>query len=227
MKISIIVPVLNEAAGLAGFLAPLQSWRRQGHQLILVDGGSCDATVALAAGLCDRVLSGPRGRARQMNLGAAAAEGELLLFLHADTRLPADAAASLVALFADPSVKWSRFDVRLSGSGMALRLVAWSMNLRSRWTRVATGDQGIAVRQEVFARVGGYAEIPLMEDVELSKRLRRLGQPGRPSGRITVSSRRWEARGIGRTILLMWWLRLLYWLGDSPEYLARIYYKKI
>jgi rSAM/selenodomain-associated transferase 2 len=182
--------------------------------VIVVDGGSEDGTAQLAAGLCDRLLVASRGRAAQMNAGARQAKGDVLLFLHADTRLPSDA---------DELVRgslWGRFDVRIEGRHPMLRVVAWSMNLRSRLTGIATGDQAIFVRREAFP---GFPEIPLMEDVAFSKAMRRRGPPACLRSKVTTSGRRWQARGVLRTILLMWRLRLLYALGADPAVLADRY----
>lgn len=186
--------------------------RRRGHEVIVVDGGSDDGTAALAEGLCDRVLTAPRGRAAQMNAGAREAKGDVLVFLHADTRLPED--------FSLGSHVWGRFDVEIDGRHPLLKVVAWSMNLRSRLTGIATGDQAIFVRRDAFP---GFPEIALMEDVALSKLLKRRGAPACLRQRVVTSGRRWESRGVLRTIGLMWRLRLLYFLGVSPERLARRY----
>ncbi len=221
MRLSIIIPALDEARGIVATLASLQALRAQGHEVILVDGGSRDGTPRLAAPLVDRVVIAPRGRARQMNAGAAQAGGDTLLFLHADTRLPPDAVAVVgAALLASP---WGRFDVRILGRPWMLRLVAALMNLRSRLTGVATGDQAIFVERAAFVRVGGYPDQPLMEDIALSRRLKRLGRPACPRARALTSGRRWEESGVWRTILLMWRLRFAYWRGVPAERLATRY----
>ncbi len=186
----------------------------------MVDGGSDDATARLAAGLCDRLLSSERGRAKQMNAGAAAARGDALVFLHADTRLPPDAGETILRVLAFH--RWGRFDVRIEGRHPLLRVVAWSMNLRSRLTGIATGDQAIFVRREAFA---GFPEIPLMEDVAFSKAMRRRGRPACLREKVVTSGRRWEARGPLRTIVRMWRLRFLYAMGAAPERLAKLYEK--
>jgi rSAM/selenodomain-associated transferase 2 len=222
MKLSVIVPALDEAAAIAATLAPLQAWRAAGHEVLLVDGGSRDGTPELAAALVDRTIVTAPGRARQMNAGALAATGDGLLFLHADTQLPADAERSIVAAFAAGRV-WGRFDVRLSGRQPLLRVVERLMNWRSRLTGIATGDQAIFVRRGDFAAVGGFPDIPLMEDVALSRALRRRGRPVCLRGPAVTSSRRWEANGVLRTVLLMWRLRLAYFLGANPAALARRY----
>ena len=182
--------------------------------MIVVDGGSEDATRELAAGLCDRVLAAPRGRAAQMNAGAREARGEVLVFLHADTRLPANADELVRGLL------WGRFDVQIEGRHPLLKVIAWSMNLRSRLTGVATGDQAIFVRREAFP---GFPELPLMEDVAFSKAMKRRSRPACLREKVTTSGRRWESRGVVRTVLLMWQLRLLFFLGISAERLARRY----
>jgi rSAM/selenodomain-associated transferase 2 len=217
-RLSIIVPVLNEAGILAQALAALAPLRARGHEVIVVDGGSTDGTPALAAGHADRVLQAPRGRARQMNAGAAAASGEALLFLHADTRLPALADEWVFQSLATHA--WGRFDVRIEGRSPLLRVIAWFMNARSRLTGIATGDQAIFVRRAAFR---GFPDIALMEDVAFSRAMRRLGAPAAPRARVTTSGRRWERDGILRTAVLMWRLRLAYWLGAKPDELARRY----
>lgn len=220
-RITFVVPVLNESESIVGALHALAPLRARGHEVIVVDGGSEDGTSELARPLADRVLVAPRGRARQMNAAAHGAAGDTFLFLHADVRLPPDADRMVLdALAARP---WGRFDVRLDSPRAVLALVGALMNLRSRVTGIATGDQAIFVRREVFERQGGYAEIPLMEDVELSARLRRLGRPVCLRARVLVSARRWQARGALRTIVLMWRLRLAYFLGADPARLAERY----
>lgn len=222
-RISIIIPALNEAAGIEQTLRPLQPLRARGHQVIVADGGSTDATVEIAGPLADRVIASERGRALQQNAGARAATGDILLFLHADTLLPPDADRLIIDGLAAAGRGWGRFDVRLSGRHPLLRVVERMMNLRSRATGIATGDQAIFVRCEWFARAGGFPPIPLMEDVTLSAALRRMGPPLCPRERVVTSSRRWEERGILRTILLMWRLRAAYALGADPARLAERY----
>src|SRR3990172_7929510 len=222
MQISIIIPVLNEAVIVREALLSLRALRAEGHELILVDGGSTDATCALAAPLVDRLLASAPGRARQMNAGAAVARHPLLVFLHVDTRIPFDLPAILhEAIGSEPG--WGRFDVRLSGSHPFLRVVESLMNLRSRLTGIATGDQAIFCTRDLFLRVGGFPEIALMEDIAISTLLRRLSAPLCLRWQVIASSRRWEERGILRTVLKMWGLRLLYFLGVSPAALARLY----
>jgi rSAM/selenodomain-associated transferase 2 len=221
MKLSIIVPALDEAAGIERCLERMQGPRTRGHEVIVVDGGSRDATSALARPLADRVIEASRGRAAQMNAGAAIAHGEGFLFVHADTLLPegADRAVS-AALALKP---WGRFDVCIAGRHPMLRVVGQMMNLRSRLSGIATGDQAMFVRRTVFEALGGYAAIPLMEDIELSRRLRRLARPACLRDRVETSGRRWESRGVLRTVALMWRLRLAYRLGADPARLAERY----
>ncbi|HHH48457.1 MAG TPA: glycosyltransferase [Gammaproteobacteria bacterium] len=224
MRISIIVPVLNEASTIAVCLDSLQPYRAQGHEVIVVDGGSRDDTLALARPLTDRVLVAPAGRARQMNQGAQAARGEVLLFLHADTRLP-EAACEVIVSALRTAARWGRFDVRLSGAAPAFRMIEFMMNLRSRLTRIATGDQAMFVRKDLFHAVGGFEDIPLMEDIALSRRLKKMAPAACLRQRVVTSSRRWEENGIFQTVLLMWRLRLRYWLGADPARLVRQYYR--
>lgn len=223
MRISIVVPALNEAARIVATLTPLQPLRAQGHEIIVVDGSSDDGTTERARPLCDRVLTAPRGRACQMNVGAQAAYGDVLWFLHADTRASMGSAEALLTALARAGRDWGRFDVRLSGAHPLLRLVETLMNLRSRWTGIATGDQGLFVRRDLFVRVGGFPDIPLMEDIALSRALKCHGPPICLRERLVTSSRRWERDGIVRTILLMWRLRFAYWRGVSPQRLAALY----
>lgn len=224
-QLSIVVPALNEAASIVAALQALQAMRSRGTELILVDGGSTDGTPELARPWTDQVLVAPRGRARQMNAGAAVAQGRVLLFLHADTRLPDGAEQWVTAAISNVLAGrlWGRFDVAIEGRSPWLGLVACMMNWRSRLTGIATGDQAIFVAHSVFRAVGGFPDIPLMEDIALSKALKRLGRPDCLAVRVTTSGRRWERHGVWRTILLMWWLRLRYFLGADPARLALEY----
>jgi len=226
LSLSVIVPVWMEAAGIEKTLCELQPIRLAGHEVIVVDGGSADNTTELARPLCDHLLISAPGRALQMNAGAALAGGNLLLFLHADTCLPADALARLADAFHQGWV-WGRFDVRLSGRHFMLAVVAWFMNRRSRLTGVCTGDQAIFVRRDVFEALGGYRPIPLMEDVELSKRLRLLAAACCIKSPVVTDSRRWEQGGVWRTIILMWHLRWRYWRGDAPDALAALWRRNV
>jgi len=220
--VSIVVPVLNEAAAIAATLGCLQPARAAGAEIVVVDGGSSDFTPALAARLADRVVASPRGRATQMNAGAAASTGAILLFLHADTVLPADALAAVEGALRERA--WGRFDVAIDGADPLLALVAGCMNFRSRLTGIVTGDQAIFARRSAFEAVGGFPAIPLMEDVAFSRAARRvLGRPACLRSRVLTSGRRWERHGVVRTIVLMWRLRLAYALGADPHRLARRY----
>ena len=199
----------------------LQGLRRAGHELILVDGGSDDGTRELARSLVDRLIDSSAGRARQMNAGAQVAHGEILWFLHLDSRLPPGAAQQVIDSAGGGG--WGRFDVRLSGRHILFRLIERLMNLRSCISGIATGDQGIFVHRELFFAPDGFPDIPLMEDIVLSRRLRCRRRPVCLRPPLVTSSRRWERHGILRTVLLMWYLRLAYFLGASPDYLARLY----
>lgn len=218
--LSIIIPCLNEADGIASTLAALEPLRQRGAEVIVVDGASEDGTAVRAAPLADLVITAGRGRASQMNAGAARARGEILLFLHADTRLPEAADALIIESLKRMRRSWGRFDVRIDGRHPLLRAVERLMNARSRLTGIATGDQAIFVTRALFTAIGGFPDMPLMEDVELSRRLKRFGAPLCLHHRIVTSGRRWEKRGVLRTILLMWGLRLAYWLGVDPHRLA-------
>jgi rSAM/selenodomain-associated transferase 2 len=222
-RLSVIIPTLNEAGEIGAALEALEPLRAGGCEVVVVDGGSGDGTAARAERGADRVLRSAPGRALQMNAGAAAAGGEVLLFLHADTRLPSGAVEAVLNGLQQGGRGWGFFAVRLSGAHPALRVVERMMGMRSRLTAIATGDQAIFVRRDWFQRVGGFPAQPLMEDVALSARLRQLGPPLSLRQRVTTSSRRWETRGIARTVLLMWRLRLAYWRGVDPERLAERY----
>jgi rSAM/selenodomain-associated transferase 2 len=220
--LSVIVPVLDEAAGITATLQALAPLRAAGHEVIVVDGGSRDATAKLAAPLASAVLRSARGRPRQMMPGAPAAQGQVLLFLHADTTLPQGAVAAVLQAL-NGGARWGRFDVAISGRSCWLPVVARLMNLRSRLTGIATGDQAIFVQTQLFQQLGGYADLPLMEDIELCKRLRATAPPACLRLKATTSGRRWDQRGPWRTIWLMWRLRWRYWRGESPAALARAY----
>ena len=219
--LSIVVPVLNEAAEIETTLQALAPLRTRGCEVIVVDGGSADDTLALAKSLADRTIAAPRGRASQMNAGGATAKGDVLLFLHADTRLPENADALVIDALSRSRRAWGRFDVRFTKG--ALPLIAWTMNVRSRLTGIATGDQAMFATRKAFESVGGFPEIALMEDIALSARLKRISRSACVSARVTTSPRRWQKHGTIRTILLMWRLRLAYFFGAPPEALARAY----
>ena len=221
MKLSIVIPVLNEAAMIGGTLASLAPLRARGHEVIVADGGSEDATREIAASLSDRVVVAPRGRARQMNAGAATASGDALVFLHADTRLPAN--ADYVIFNSLRKNPWGRFDVAIEGRSALLPVIAFLMNLRSRLSGIATGDQAIFVRRDAFP---GFAEIALMEDVAFSATMKRKAPPACLRAKVVTSGRRWDERGVLRTMYLMWRLRLGYFLGATPDDLARRYANK-
>ena len=223
-KLSIIVPCLNEVANIERTLLPLQGLRQRGHEVILSDGGSTDNTTAMAALLCDKVISSEKGRATQMNTGAAHASGDLLLFLHADTVAPENLDEVIFTALNNSQKCWGRFNVKLSGSHWLFRIIAILMNLRSCLSGIATGDQGIFLTRHAFNKLSGFSDIPLMEDIELSKRLKKLSRPAciaQPC--LITSSRRWEKNGILKTVLLMWSLRLKYFFGTPATDLAQQY----
>jgi rSAM/selenodomain-associated transferase 2 len=221
-RLSIVMPVLDEGERIGAAIDALAPLVARGAELIVVDGGSRDGTADRARACGAVVLEAPRSRAAQMNAGAASARGGSLLFLHADTRLP-DSADGLIAQ-ALRTHAWGRFDVRIDGRHPMLRMVAAMMNLRSRLTGIATGDQAMFVTRAAFEQAGRFPQQPLMEDIELSARLRRVGRPACLAARATTSGRRWERDGAWRTILLMWRLRFAYWRGAPPAELHRRYY---
>lgn len=217
-RLSVVVPTLDEAAGIERCLRALAPLRARGHEVIVADGGSSDGTPQLAGRHCDRVVAALRGRAQQMNAGAAVAAGDALLFLHADTLLPPEADRAVLAALAARA--WGRFDVTIDSRDARLALVGFCMNWRSRLTGIATGDQAIFVRRADFP---GFPPIALMEDVAFSKAMKRVSPPACLRARVSTSARRWESRGVTRTVFLMWQLRLRYWLGADPDELARRY----
>ena len=220
---SIIIPLLNEAALLPMQLAALQEWRDVGHEVIVVDGGSDDASVDIARPLVDQLIVSQKGRATQMNKGAVCANNDWLVFLHVDSLFSESAMDSLQTVLQRADVKWGRFDVRLSDSKLLLKLVAGLMNIRSRLTGIATGDQAIFVRKAVFEEAGGFPDIVLMEDISLSSKLKKIASPYCMRDTVTTSSRRWREQGVVRTITMMWSLRLRYFFGVSPSVLAKRY----
>jgi rSAM/selenodomain-associated transferase 2 len=223
LQLSVIIPALNEAAAITATLEALQLLRTHGHEVIVADGGSHDLTVELSRPLADRVIQTRAGRATQMRAGAASATGSVLWFLHADTTAPPDADSLILEALQHARAGWGHFDVQLSQTRLLLQCVAWMMNLRTRLSGIVTGDQGLFVTRRRYDDVGGFPEIALMEDVALSRALRRQGRPARIRQPLVSSPRRWLAHGVLRTILLMWALRLAYFLGVSPERLAAYY----
>jgi len=217
-RLSIVVPALNEAPGIGACLAALAPLRARGHEVIVADGGSTDGTAGIAAAHADRVLKAPRGRAAQMNAGAAVASGQALLFLHADTRLPAE--ADRLVRDALQAHAWGRFDVSIDSDDPRLAVIAYFINRRSRLTGIATGDQAIFVRRDAFP---GFPPIALMEDVAFSRLMKQVSPPACVAARAVTSARRWERHGIARTVMLMWRLRYDYWRGADPDDLARRY----
>ncbi len=227
MRLSIIVPVLNEAPVIEQTLRALQPLREAGHEVIVVDGGSHDDTIPRSEPYVDKIVQGPRGRSRQMNAGAKLANHEILLFLHGDTLLPLEADRLIIEGVRGKGSQWGRFDVRLSGKPPLLRIIEFLMNWRSRLSGIATGDQAIFVKRDLFVAIGGFPEIELMEDIALSKILKKYGRPLCLSQRVLTSSRRWEEKGLFWTVLLMWFLRLAYFFKVNPTRLARFYYPEI
>lgn len=221
MTVSVIVPALDEEQAIEATIAAA---RQPGIlEIIVVDGGSSDDTVARARMRADRVLRAERGRANQMNAGAASARGDVLLFVHADTRLPPGCHGAITSALVDERVVGGRFDLQLDAPGLPYRVIGTMISLRSRMTRVATGDQAIFARRSAFERLGGYPPLPLMEDIAFCRALKRVGRIACLRERVTTSARRWQQRGIVRTVLLMWLLRLAYYAGMSPARLARAY----
>ncbi len=221
MKFTVIIPTLNEEKNIVSCLLPLQDLRKN-CQIIVVDGDSTDNTEILANPLCDQMLTASKGRATQMNFGAAQAEGEVLVFLHADTLLPLTA-LDHIEQSVNARRQWGRFDIELSGSHAMLKVIAFFMNWRSRLTGIATGDQVLFVTKQYFDKVGGYPDIPLMEDIALCKKLKPFSPPICLKAKVISSGRRWEQFGVFKTILLMWSLRLRYFFGADPEVLALAY----
>lgn len=224
VRVSLIIPLLNEGTQLQSLQESLGRFPRQQLELIAVDGGSVDDTPTRVAAFVDQVISAPKGRASQMNAGAAVASGDVLLFLHADTRLPDNFLSVLKNNFLPSAKCWGRFDVQLSGRHLAFRVISSFMNGRSRLTGIATGDQAMFMRRDAFQQVGGFPAIVLMEDIALSKNLKQISPPFCSREKVITSSRKWQVNGIVATVLLMWRLRLAYFFGASPERLAKIYY---
>ena len=223
LSLSIVIPVLNEANNIAACLSALQPLRQLGAEVIVVDGHSEDNTLALAESGADQLITSKQGRARQMNAGAAIARGKWLLFLHADTSLPEKMPDIMMAWDFSKS-SWGFFSVRLDSDRLAFRFIEWFMNRRSYYTGIGTGDQCQFVEREVFEEIGGFADIPLMEDIELSKRLKRISRPLVVVAKVKTAARKWQKDGLLRTILMMWRIRLAYFFGAAPEQLVEKYY---
>lgn len=228
--LSVIMICLNEGDNVRRSLQVLSGWRERGAEIIVVDGGSSDDTIAQVTPLADCVVETSKGRANQLNAGAAEARGQILIFFHADTIAPLDgdqtlqkALATTTSADSPQSLAWGRFDVRIQGQSFWLGMVATLMNLRSRLTGIATGDQALFMTREAFDAVGGFARQPLMEDIEICKQLRRLAKPICLRDTVVTSGRRWDTKGVWRTIFLMWSLRWRYWRGESAESIARDY----
>lgn len=224
MRFSVIIPLLNELQQLPALLPQIQKMRADNHEIIIVDGGSQDESVDVIEQAGYRVTACTPGRAKQMNAGAQIATGDVLVFLHADTILPVDAMAQMMRACRKKS--WGRFNVAFSDKAWIFSIIAATMNFRSCVTGIATGDQCIFVSTQTFKMVKGFSDIPLMEDVALCKKLKRISSPCCIKSYVTTSARRWQTQGIGKTIGLMWYLRLAYFLGVSPEKLHRMYYGK-
>jgi rSAM/selenodomain-associated transferase 2 len=224
-RLTIIIPALDEAAIIAAALVALNPLRARGAEVIVVDGGSSDGTLALAQPLADRVIAGPRNRGAAMNAGAALARGDVFVFLHADTVLPQRADRLIAAALArhDFRKAWGRFDLRIAGRHPLLALVGLMISWRSRLSGIAGGDQTIFVTREAFWSVGGFPDLPLMEDIALSRKLKRLSRPVCIARPAVTSGRHWDECGLWRTIVLMWRLRLAYYLGAEPARLALTY----
>jgi rSAM/selenodomain-associated transferase 2 len=224
MRLSIVIPAFNEEQNIAATLTLLQAARVRGCEIIVVDGGSSDGTMTVAEPLADKVVGSARGRARQMNAGAQMAQGDALLFLHADSKAPTDVDQIILGALNAGSRKWGRFDIAIEGRHFFLPVIGWFMNQRSRLTGIATGDQGLFMTIDAYQAVGGFADIPLMEDVAMCAALKKNGMPLCVKQKIVTSGRRWEKHGVWRTIFLMWRIRLAYFFGADPVALHRTYH---
>ena len=224
MKLSIIIPSFNEEDNILNTLNAVQVLRKAGHEMILVDGGSTDRTLDLAQGLVDTIIKSEKGRAKQMNAGAKEAQGDILIFLHADTVLPKNIENVIIESLSYSKCVWGRFNVQLSGKSLAFRIIETLMNKRSCLTSIATGDQAIFIQKNMFYEINGFPEIPLMEDIEISKKLKHYSKAICIKERVITSSRRWEENGILRTVLLMWSIRLAWFFGISAEQLKKRYH---
>ena len=226
VKVSIIIPVLNEAGRITGLLQQLQPARMSGHELVVVDGGSTDGTVENAVDLADRVILAAQGRAQQMRTGVRYASGDVYWFLHADASFDEGLLPAMLEWVGSPQHAWGFFRVRMQSDRPALLLVTAMMNIRSGLTQIATGDQGIFISKQLYASSGGYRAIELMEDIDISKRAKKLSRPFIGDATLLVSPRKWEKEGVLKTILLMWRLRFLFWFGADSARLAEIYYRQ-
>jgi len=222
-RISVIIPALNEAGNIVRTLDSLQPMRRRGHEIIVVDGGSDDETLAISRPLTDQLVEATRGRANQMRAGAAVASGAVIWFLHADTVPPGSADRLILNELVQPDSRWGFFNVLFPGDSLMLKVVALLMNLRARITGIATGDQGIFITRVLYEKIGGIPAIPLMEDIALSRTLKRYTRPAVIRKKLVSSPRRWEKHGVTKTILMMWGLRLAYFIGVDPARLAKYY----
>ena len=220
--LSIIVPMLDEADGISRTLRALRHGAPDA-EIVVVDGGSGDSSVAIAGQLCDLMIAESRGRARQMNAGAKLARGDAFVFVHADTLVPVSFSADIAEALSDPAVVGGRFDVELDLGALPYRIIGAMISLRSRISRVGTGDQAIFVRREVFERLGGFPELELCEDLEFSRRLKRAGSVACLRSRVITSARRWNRDGVARTVVRMWMIRAMYLAGVSPARLKRMY----
>jgi len=223
MKLSIIIPVINEGDKLLPTLESLSQLKNCDHEIIMVDGGSQDNTIEISRPYVDTIITSEKGRARQMNLGAKKSSGDILWFLHADSLIPDNAYNIICNSLQKTHRVWGRFNIRLSGSKWAFRVIEKLINTRSRLTKVATGDQGIFVLRSKFEKLNGYSDMPLMEDIDFSKRFKKLSPPVCLNDTIITSSRRWESNGVISTVLLMWYLRFAYFMGTPAEKLAHKY----
>jgi len=224
MKLSIIIPTLNEAENIVSLLKALQYLRKINHEIILVDAGSTDKTIELAKKWVDFIELSKKGRAIQQNSGAKVANGDVLLFLHADTHLPETFLNEILVLKKSTNFNWGRFDVQLSGKQLGFRVIEFMMNFRSRLTGIATGDQAIFVKKEMFEQINGFSNLSLMEDIDLSSRLNKISKPYCSKLKVITSSRRWEQNGLINTIILMWWYRLQFFFGVDSHKIEQKYY---
>ncbi|MFK5892995.1 MAG: TIGR04283 family arsenosugar biosynthesis glycosyltransferase [Pseudomonadota bacterium] len=224
MKLSIIIPTLNEESNIVALLKKLQYLRLIKHEVIMVDAGSRDTTIELAREWVDQIVLSEKGRAIQQNTAAKKATGNVLLFLHADTQLPENFLDEILVIEKNNQYHWGRFDIQLSGKNAGLRIIEFMINLRSRLTGIATGDQAIFIQKHVFDQINGFANLSLMEDIDLSTRLKKISKPYCSKLKVKTSSRRWENNGLLKTIVLMWWYRLQFFFGVDSRLLEKKYY---